>query len=603
MKGPMTTQTLRGMVERRRDALARRPLHRRLRHRHEQRHRRSTPTCRSATSSSRSPGCSAARRSSPAADMQKFTDFALQITLPPNPVRALDNSLTRRSSAARLLLRLRRAGQHDHAAARASTDVRCSTEGTARRLPSSRARLHLRRLPHTRCRATASSAPTAAASFEDETQIVKIPHLRNAYTKVGMFGMPDVPSSTPATTATRATRSAASASCTTAASTRCSASCNGKVFDCTNGGLVGFTAATTQRRDVEQFMLAFDTDLAPIVGQQVTMTNTSRNDTNVNDARDAAGDRCRANYASFVTRDPARRSAISWRRWSVGGVGQHLPADPDRALRRASTTRTRRARGARRPTCATARTRPVSRSRGRRCPTGRAPASRPTSSRIEGSRPRRFLAWVRRGPPFRDRPGDRGVPSHTLAARAPSQCWRSHSAAVGRQRAIPPSRRRTSASATRWARASATTCARAATRSTARSCCAASRRARGRAPRSDERARDRVAEGGQDRQSRNAGTAEEAAVAAERGGPAFLRATARARASSSYRAGSSTRCFTRARSRAPDVEDLVICHYRATLLDGTVFDETSPSAAAHLPVTSVIDGFEEALLRMPTGSR
>jgi hypothetical protein len=27
------------------------------------------------------------------------------------------------------------------------------------------------------------------------------------------------------------------------------------------------------RRDVEQFMLAFDTDLAPIVGQQVTLTN------------------------------------------------------------------------------------------------------------------------------------------------------------------------------------------------------------------------------------------------------------------------------------------------------------------------------------------
>jgi len=27
------------------------------------------------------------------------------------------------------------------------------------------------------------------------------------------------------------------------------------------------------RRDVEQFMLAFDSDLAPIVGQQVTLTS------------------------------------------------------------------------------------------------------------------------------------------------------------------------------------------------------------------------------------------------------------------------------------------------------------------------------------------
>ena len=29
------------------------------------------------------------------------------------------------------------------------------------------------------------------------------------------------------------------------------------------------------RRDVEQFMLAFDTDVAPVVGQQVTLTNTN----------------------------------------------------------------------------------------------------------------------------------------------------------------------------------------------------------------------------------------------------------------------------------------------------------------------------------------
>jgi hypothetical protein len=29
------------------------------------------------------------------------------------------------------------------------------------------------------------------------------------------------------------------------------------------------------RRDVEQYLLAFDTDLAPIVGQQVTLTNTN----------------------------------------------------------------------------------------------------------------------------------------------------------------------------------------------------------------------------------------------------------------------------------------------------------------------------------------
>jgi hypothetical protein len=40
---------------------------------------------------------------------------------------------------------------------------------------------------------------------------------------------------------------------------------------------VGFptTSPDTTRRNVEQYMLAFDTDLAPIVGQQVTLTSSN----------------------------------------------------------------------------------------------------------------------------------------------------------------------------------------------------------------------------------------------------------------------------------------------------------------------------------------
>jgi hypothetical protein len=43
------------------------------------------------------------------------------------------------------------------------------------------------------------------------------------------------------------------------------------VFNPAVGNLVGFANGDTQRRDVEQFLLAFDSDLAPIVGQQVTL--------------------------------------------------------------------------------------------------------------------------------------------------------------------------------------------------------------------------------------------------------------------------------------------------------------------------------------------
>src|SRR5262249_56334598 len=37
----------------------------------------------------------------------------------------------------------------------------------------------------------------------------------------------------------------------------------------------GGTAPNVCRRNVEQFMFAFDSDLAPIVGQQVTLTGTN----------------------------------------------------------------------------------------------------------------------------------------------------------------------------------------------------------------------------------------------------------------------------------------------------------------------------------------
>jgi FKBP-type peptidyl-prolyl cis-trans isomerase len=54
----------------------------------------------------------------------------------------------------------------------------------------------------------------------------------------------------------------------------------------------------------------------------------------------------------------------------------------------------------------------------------------------------------------------------------------------------------------------------------------------------------------------------------------------------------------------PTLEDFVTCNYRGTLLDGAVFDDTAELGRPRtFAVTSVIDGFEEALLLMPTGAR
>jgi hypothetical protein len=43
------------------------------------------------------------------------------------------------------------------------------------------------------------------------------------------------------------------------------------VFNSQAEGLIGFAQGDVQRRNVEQYLLAFDSDLAPIAGQQVTL--------------------------------------------------------------------------------------------------------------------------------------------------------------------------------------------------------------------------------------------------------------------------------------------------------------------------------------------
>src|SRR6185436_13919410 len=102
-------------------------------------------------------------------DMQDFTNFALTMMLPPNPVRALDNSFTLDQQAGHdFFFGSRRA---DGISIGSGTGFNCNG-----------------------CHATDPSqgffGTNGDASFENEQQIVKIAHLRNAYTKIGMFGMP-----------------------------------------------------------------------------------------------------------------------------------------------------------------------------------------------------------------------------------------------------------------------------------------------------------------------------------------------------------------------------------------------------------------------------
>ncbi len=58
--------------------------------------------------------------------------------------------------------------------------------------------------------------------------------------------------------------------------------------------------------------------------------------------------------------------------------------------------------------------------------------------------------------------------------------------------------------------------------------------------------------------------------------------------------------------KKPTAADIAVCHYRATLLDGTEFDNSYKKrrvAPVNFPVKSVIKGWQEALQLMPAGSK
>jgi len=173
-----------------------------------------------------------------AADMQAFADFALQLTYPPNPIRALDNSLTPQQQAGLTLYKNQSR----------LTDTVADCNGC-----------------HLLDRGRGFFGTIGGTTFENETMEFKVPQLRNEYQKVGMFGQ--MPSNEfPAASGTfmgpqvRATgflhdRSAAT------------------VNDFLGAGVFNLSAA--EQTNLEAFIMAFDSDLAPIVGQQITVTDTS----------------------------------------------------------------------------------------------------------------------------------------------------------------------------------------------------------------------------------------------------------------------------------------------------------------------------------------
>jgi DNA-binding beta-propeller fold protein YncE len=264
MKGPMTTQTLRGLA-------GQGPLH----------WRGDRTGGRAAPSTMPDAGAYDVRagvrefnaafvgllgRTAPLGDgdMAALADFVLQIRQPPNPIRNLDGSLTSDQEAGRKFF---------------LTSDPSDVSG-----------------PCVFCHVL---DPSRGQYGTDGHSVIvpegpmKIPGLRGAYQKVGMFGMPHVPGRLaqfgfnatdhrPQGDQVRGFGFTHDGSVDTIfrfLQTR------GFNFSRANRG--GFTldaAGDAQRRQVEQYVLAFDGDLAPIVGQQVTLAARTPVDADV-DAR------------------------------------------------------------------------------------------------------------------------------------------------------------------------------------------------------------------------------------------------------------------------------------------------------------------------------
>ncbi len=188
-------------------------------------------------------------------EMQQFADFQMNVMLPPNPVRNLDNSLNTEQQR----------GFNFYTGTRQVDGIRIDS---------------LKLDIGQNCKGCHALDPSKGQygasgemSFEGIPQTIKIAHLRNMYQKVGMFGAPTVPFfKTPGTGKTGDQIRGFGFTHDGAVDTLFRFF-NARVFE--NTGNTGFPSGSEGdkvRRDLEDFMMAFDNDIAPIVGQQITLT-------------------------------------------------------------------------------------------------------------------------------------------------------------------------------------------------------------------------------------------------------------------------------------------------------------------------------------------
>jgi len=193
------------------------------------------------------------------AQMQAFTDFQLQVMYPPNPIRALDNSLNADQQTGRDFF------FNNQSFINFPVDFALFTCQDCHRIdPDGNAEYGIERPGF-----FGTDGQVVQAEF---SQTFKTPHLRNLYTKIGTFGFPegDFFFNNPARPFYDPSHQGDQI----------------RAFGFTHDGSKdvpqrffnaftftpgGFTEVETMRK-VAEFIFAMDSNLKPIVGQQVTLT-------------------------------------------------------------------------------------------------------------------------------------------------------------------------------------------------------------------------------------------------------------------------------------------------------------------------------------------
>jgi DNA-binding beta-propeller fold protein YncE len=229
-------------------------------------------------------------RSGPIDDaaMDAFAAFILQVRYPPNPIRRLDNQLTPDQQVG-----------HDFFLSNVSDFTRVGTCTSCHALNPKANKEHGVAAP-------GFFGTDGRYTFEAGSEAFKIPHLRNAYQKVGMFGLktrPTIPTDDAFLGEQIRGFGFTHDGAIPTIFNFISITTDFGGFNqspAIPGGFLPGPAGELQKRQVEDFILAFDNNLAPIVGQQTTLTPT--NGAAVGARIDLLIDRARAGECDLVVK-------------------------------------------------------------------------------------------------------------------------------------------------------------------------------------------------------------------------------------------------------------------------------------------------------------